>query len=199
MQPTELLAFVASVCDRLGLPYFVSGSVASAYYGEYRSTRDVDIVVALRPAKVVEFCAAFPAPEFYVSVEAARQAVLGGSQFNIIHPASGFKADIMLPEPSDYSEMRFERARRVRLDDGAERVFSAPEDVILMKLRYYQEGGSDKHLRDIASMLKVSGDQIDRAYIATWAARFDVAGVWSQVLSGIGSQLDLPFTRSPQP
>jgi hypothetical protein len=199
MQPTELLRLVSSVCEALGLPYFVSGSVASTFYGEYRSTRDVDIVVELRPSKVAEFCAAFPEPEFYVSVEAAREAVAHGSQFNIIHPSSGFKIDIMLPEDSAYSSLRFERARRVRLGEGFEPFFSAPEDIILMKMKYYKEGGSDKHLRDIASMLKVSGPQIDQAYLAGWAARLGVSGVWTQILSGIGSQLDLPFTGSPPP
>jgi hypothetical protein len=32
-------------------------------------------------------------------------------------------------------------------------------------MEYYREGGSDKHLRDITSMLKISGQDIDEAYI----------------------------------
>jgi hypothetical protein len=42
-------------------------------------------------------------------------------------------------------------------------------------------GESDKHLRDIASMLKVSGDQIDRTYIADWAAELGVSAIWTEI------------------
>ena len=41
--------------------------------------------------------------------------------------------------------------------------FAAAEDVILKKLWFYQLGESDKHLRDIAGMLKISGARIATA------------------------------------
>lgn len=56
--------------------------------------------------------------------------------------------------------------------------FAAPEDVILMKLKYYEEGGSEKHLRDIRSVLTVQGDKIDRPYITAWAKRLGVREEW---------------------
>ena len=39
-------------------------------------------------------------------------------------------------------------------------------------------GGSDKHLRDIAGILKVSRGQIDMEYIDQWAATLGVAEIW---------------------
>jgi hypothetical protein len=47
MDPAELLHLVAGVCERLGLPYLVTGSTATIYYGEPRFTNDIDIVVQL--------------------------------------------------------------------------------------------------------------------------------------------------------
>ena len=44
-----------------------------------------------------------------------------------------------------------------------------PEDVILGKLLYYQEGGSDKHLRDIAGILAISSHLIDHQRLCEWA------------------------------
>ena len=35
------------------------------------------------------------------------------------------------------------------------------EYVILRKLEYYREGGSEKHLQDIVSILEISSDQIN--------------------------------------
>ncbi len=40
--------------------------------------------------------------------------------------------------------------------------FISPEDVILQKMNAYDEGGSDKHLRDITGVLKTLGPRVDR-------------------------------------
>jgi hypothetical protein len=58
--------------------------------------------------------------------------------------------------------------------------------VVLGKLLYYHEGGSDKHLRDIAGMLQVSGEEIDRGYIARWAEQLGVMQPWRAVLERLG-------------
>jgi hypothetical protein len=61
--------------------------------------------------------------------------------------------------------------------------YASPEDVILKKMEYFREGESEKHLRDIAGVLRVQGDHLDRAYIANWATRLDLTDVWRSVLS----------------
>lgn len=61
------------------------------------------------------------------------------------------------------------------------RTVTSPKDVILKKLEYYREGKSEKHLRDIAGVLKISGDEIDRAYIETWASRLGVREIWDHI------------------
>lgn len=46
---------------------------------------------------------------------------------------------------------------------------------------YYGEGGSDKHLRDIAGMLAISGQEIDCAYISEWAGKSGIEEIWQAV------------------
>jgi hypothetical protein len=53
--------------------------------------------------------------------------------------------------------------------------------VIVRKLEFYREGGSEKHLRDIRSMLVVSGDQVDRKALADWIVRLGLKASWSQI------------------
>jgi len=60
-------------------------------------------------------------------------------------------------------------------------VAARPEDVILGKMWYYAEGGSDKHLRDITGMLRISGDQIDRDDIRNWADKLGLADIWQSI------------------
>jgi hypothetical protein len=55
--------------ERLGVPYFVTGSTAGILYGEPRLTHDVDIVVALEARDVHAFVEAFPIEEFYCPPE----------------------------------------------------------------------------------------------------------------------------------
>lgn len=42
------------------------------------------------------------------------------------------------------------------------------------------EGGSEKHLRDIAGMLKLRGQELDMAYLAQWSAKLGVEREWAQ-------------------
>lgn len=182
MDPSELLRRVTEVLEGLGLPYFVTGSTATIYYGEPRFTNDIDVVVQLPPERIAELCAAFPETDFYLSEEAVRRAVGRHGQFNLIHPASGLKVDVMVPAPTAFNRSRFERRARLRIGPDREAAFASPEDVILKKLEYFLAGGSDKHLRDITGVLRISGDRIDRAYIGEWAARLGLTEVWEQVL-----------------
>jgi hypothetical protein len=51
--------------------------------------------------------------------------------------------------------------------------------VILKKLEYYREGGSQKHLRDIAGVLRTT-EGLDRAYIERWADQLGVRAEWQE-------------------
>lgn len=58
---------------------------------------------------------------------------------------------------------------------------SSAEDVILHKLVFFKQGSSDKHLRDIAGMLRVSGPEIDHLYIDHWALLLGVRDEWLMI------------------
>ncbi|HVT58346.1 MAG TPA: hypothetical protein VHR45_08090 [Thermoanaerobaculia bacterium] len=170
----------------MDLPYLITGSLATVFYGEPRFTNDIDIVVDLPDAQIEELCAAFPSPEFYLSAEAARRAVAQKSQFNVIHPVSGLKLDFIVPADTVFNRSRLARARSIHPAPDYVASFASPEDVILMKLDFHQRGGSDKHLRDIAGVLRVSGEQLDRGYLDSWARRLELEETWQALLRRVG-------------
>jgi hypothetical protein len=186
MDSSELLRYATGRLERLGLRYFVTGSSATIFYGEPRFTNDIDIVLDLPPERIAELCAAFPADEFYVSEEAARQAVARHGQFNVIHPASGLKLDLMIPSETPFNRSRFARVRRLHPAPDYDVTFASVEDVILKKLEYCREGGSDKHLRDITGVLKVSGRDVDLGYIEDWVRTLGLEEIWQQVVQRTG-------------
>lgn len=60
-------------------------------------------------------------------------------------------------------------------------MLAPPEYVIVRKLEYFREGGSDKHLRDIRGMLNVSGQQINQADLKEWIQLRGVETEWRKV------------------
>ena len=186
MGPYELLQRIVETLDRLDISYLVTGSVAAMIYGEPRLTNDIDIVAAIEERHVAGLLAAFPPEEFYISEELIREAIRRRLQFNIIHPSSGLKVDIIVRKDTPFDQSRFSRIRRIRPAESYIASFAAPEDIIIMKMRYYLEGGSEKHLRDIAGILKVSRDEVDVTYIADWSCRLGLTDVWEMILKRIG-------------
>jgi predicted nucleotidyltransferase len=179
----ELLKFTIRALERLKIPYAIVGSFASGVWGESRFTQDIDILVELKPNDVPLLCAAFPETEFYVSQAAANEAVVRHGQFNVINPASGNKIDFMIASNSSWVRAQLERRKRISFFPDQDGSVAAAEDIILGKLVYYHEGGSDKHLRDITGILKFSGDYIDRDYVSRFAGQLGVADIWQGVLS----------------
>ena len=188
MDQAELLRRVIGLLEDLGLTYMVVGSVASAAYGEPRLTRDIDIVISLPPERVGALCRAFSSPEYYLSGDAAAEAVGRGGQFNVIHPASGNKIDFIMARNDAYGRMQLRRRQRVRVLPDLAGYTAGPEDIILGKLGSYSEGGSEKHLRDVAGMMKVSGGLVDTAYVARWAEHLGLCQIWQAILDRLGDE-----------
>ena len=109
-------------------------------------------------------------------------AIARRSQFNLIHPESGHKVDFMIEGAGAWERGQLARRRKVQVAGGFNAYVGSPEDIILSKMRYYQEGGSEKHLRDITGILKISGEQVDRQYVAQWAGQLGVDDVWQAIL-----------------
>ena len=150
----DLIFLFTRPLEDAGLEYFVTGSVAAIAYGEPRMTRDLDLVLELPWRRVDVLTAAFPPDKFYcppeeVMVEEARRDSRG--HINLIHHATGFKADLYLRGQDPLHAWAMARRRRLSLPEG--RLWVAPpEYVIVRKLEFYREGRSEKHLRDIRAM-----------------------------------------------
>ena len=187
MEQTDLLRHTLDTLERLAIPYMLVGSFASTAYGEPRFTQDIDIVVDLPAAQVPDFCAAFPAPEFFVSEQAVREAVEKQFQFNVLHPSSGNKIDFLLPRADEWGRVQMERRQKVQLLPDRAGIAARPEDVILGKMWYYAEGGSEKHLRDITGILRISGADVDQEYVRQWAEKLGHAEIWQAILQKLAS------------
>lgn len=175
MNEKELAKKVITEFETLEIPYFITGSMASMALSEPRYTNDIDIVADISHDKIMSLLTAFPSPEFYVAESAVREAVAQRFQFNIIHPESGLKVDVMIPADDDYDRLRMSRKVQLHVGKDVTGWFSSAEDVILKKLVFFQLGGSEKHLRDISGVLLVQGKKIDQDFLDHWAEKLGVS------------------------
>ena len=76
LEPIKVTLQVTAVFERLAVPYFIGGSLASTLYGTVRSTQDSDIVAALSAEKVPAFVSALK-DDFYVDDQMVADAVAG--------------------------------------------------------------------------------------------------------------------------
>jgi len=163
MREPNLFQIFTSRMNRLGMRYIVTGAVASIVYGEPRLTHDIDLVLELSAENAEKISKGFPPEEFYCPpVENIKQEAMRPlrGHFNIIHHETGFKADVYIAGQDELHYWALQNRRKLEME--AETVWLAPpEYVILRKLEYYREGKSEKHLRDIASMIEISSDRID--------------------------------------
>jgi len=109
---------------------------------------------------------------------------------NAIHGASGYKAEMfLLREDDELRKTSFQR--RVKVDFGSEigEVFiHSPEDLIIYKMLYYSLSQQTKHIRDIGSIIKTRGDELDYDYIQKWALEKQLINIWQEILSELHRQ-----------
>lgn len=178
--------------DRLGIAYYIGGSVASSIYGEPRSTLDVDLGVDL-PESVVHELAAKWDSEFYVSEPAMWTAAQSGRSFNLIHYASAMKIDIFVIKGDSFNASVLQRrvSRAVVIGDETLSIWLAtPEDVVLHKLLWFRKGNetSERQWRDIAGILKQQQNRLDLGYLTEWINRLRVQDLWKRMQDELATE-----------
>lgn len=188
MPEPELTLLFTRALHALGVRYMVSGSVAVGMYGAPRLTNDIEIVVVLDRARIARLPEIFPETEFYcppieaIEGEAARAE---HGHFNIIHHETGFKADFYPVDNDPLHAWALARTRRFEVA-GEPFIVAPPEYVIVRKLEFYREGGSEKHLRDIRSMIDLSATAIDRAELLALLRERGLQGAWEMAQKAAG-------------
>jgi hypothetical protein len=173
MTQEEFLAEMARRLEAAGVPYMVAGSHASSYHGRPRATQDVDLVIDPSPQQLDEFLKLLGEP-YYVSPEAAREALRRRSMFNVIHFAEGWKADLIIRKDRPFSAEEFRRRQAGNLH-GHSLPLASAEDVILTKLEWNRISPSERQVRDALNVAVAQWPRLDRDYLRTWAADLGVA------------------------
>jgi hypothetical protein len=187
----EVMQRVGAALDKAGVPYMLTGSFASVFYGSPRSTQDIDIVIAATPAELQALVTSLPTGEYYIELGAALEAQQRESLFNVIDLKTGWKIDMIICKSRAFSQEEFSRRRLILREESPIWIASA-EDIILSKLEWAKLGSSQRQIEDAAAILKIRGASLDRAYLDRWIRDLGVLREWSvaQCIAGISASGD---------
>ena len=174
--PRHLLVEVSKILKKLNIPYLITGGMAVFVWGRPRFTADIDIVVELEKNNLSILVAELKklSRASYVDEDDALEALKANSEFNFVDGASGIKVDFFILNKKDEFAVSKISRRIAKKILNEEVYFSSPEDLILNKLLWHKESGSEKQLEDVKSILKISGEILDRNYLETWAKKLDL-------------------------
>lgn len=178
--PLDVLKEVVGILQKTNIDYFLVGSLAAMYYGKPRFTNDIDLVVEIKSNQVQNFEKAFSPIEYYIPpIEILQDEIVRSGSFNLIHQQSGIKIDIVLRKKTPFSESEFRRKKEIEIIPELKVFVATAEDVIIKKLDYYREGGSEKHLNDIREMM--ASTSVDMSYLTTWIDQLGLKNDWEKI------------------
>jgi hypothetical protein len=186
----EALSLLVQTLDKLGIVYYIGGSVSSAIHGTPRRTQDVDIIVAMQLNQVHPFVQALQS-DYYLDEQALKDAIRHDLPYNVIHLDTMMKVDLIPLKKRAFTQEEARRAQPQVLEAGTQplRVASA-EDAVLTKLEWFDMGGrsSGRQWNDILGILRRQGAAIDLPYLRRWADVLGVRDLLEQVLVDAGFQ-----------
>ena len=183
------IAPVVATFHRLGVRYFVGGSVASSFHGAIRSTMDVDVVSEL-PFRLAEAFATSFSTDYYLSEEAIRYAIQRKSCFNLIHLPTASKVDGFVSRGRPFDERSMERAvvHAIGSGQGVAVPIATAEDSIVSKLEWFRltDETSERQWDDVRRLVELLGDSLDADYMREMADSIGVRDLVDTLLSGPG-------------
>ena len=185
MSTHDLLARLSAALGEAGIPYMFTGSFASSFHGTPRASNDFDLVIAPTPEQLRVLKDTLPQADYYFDVEDALHELKRRGHFNIIDLASGWKVDFIIRKQREFSVSEFDRRFPIEFD-GLSIFMASAEDVVLAKLEWAKKSSSERQIEDVAGILRIQANELDRTYMERWIEELQIEPQWRQALKVAG-------------
>lgn len=184
---------VIDIFEKLSIPYYIGGSIASSIYGIARATIDVDIVANLDIHHIPALKQHLE-NDYYIDGDMIKEAIRNKSSFNLIHLETVIKIDVFVYKDDPFQRNVIQRRLEDTLEEdntGRTFYFSSPEDIIINKLMWYKTGGevSDRQWLDVMGVIKVQGESLDKSYLKNWSQRLQIVELLNKAFDESGIKL----------
>ena len=172
----DLVVAVVGSLETAGIPYAITGSIASGIHGEPIPSQDVDIVVRMTYSQATKLHEVLP-QRFYRSLERLQETARSGGVANLVDTDTGLKVDLSSVKQDAFFDAVMLRARPTSYGASApDFVTVTPEDVVLMKLVRRKDSRSDKQWKDALGIAKIKGARMDWKYLFEQAELLGIEG-----------------------
>ena len=185
MSVSEVFHRITSALGEAGIAYMLAGSFASAYYGAPRTTQDIDLVIASTAEQLRTFVQLLAKDAYYVDIDTALEARKRESLFNVVDMATGWKIDLIIRKSRPFSEEEFHRRQLINLQ-GRPLFVASAEDVVISKLEWAKLAQSQRHIEDVAGILRMRWDSLDRPYLEKWIMELKIEAEWNDARRAAG-------------
>ena len=170
----------AGVMDAVGVPFAVTGGMATMTYAEPRFTQDADVVIEPDAARrnVASLITALEDADYFLNPETVRDAVARGRQFQLLDNADVLKIDVY---PHEVVEGEVSRAVPKEVFEGHTVPVIALPDVVAAKLEWISKG-SHKSRRDVRVLFDGATED-ERGVIRVRAATIRREALLDEVLA----------------
>lgn len=117
-------------------------------------------------------------PASYLDLEQIETALARKGEFNFIEPETGLKIDFWLAENEPFEEECFHNRKMKNI--GYKVAFISPEDLIISKLLWYKETGSNRHLEDAKTVLEIS--KVNKKILKNWAHKLELISEFENLI-----------------
>ncbi len=193
--PDILIALkrVIHIFEKLSIPYYIGGSIASSIFGMARATMDVDIVADI-DSHHIPLLKKYLENDYYIDEAMIKEAIRKKSSFNLIHLETVLKIDVFIYKDEPYQRNVFQRKLKDTLEEDSGDTafyFSSPEDTIINKLIWYKLGGevSERQWLDVIGVIKVQGNSLDKSYLKDWSQKIQILGLLEKAFNESGIEL----------
>jgi hypothetical protein len=163
--------------DQLGIDYMLTGSMAMVRYAMMRLTNDIDIVIEVSTRDTSRIISKFE-PDYYIPHVRIADAIQRKFMFNLLHQATLVKIDCVVRKDDAFQKEAFSHREKVRFYDFDVWIISR-DDLILSKLNWAKNTGSEMQMRDVANILR---NGYDEKYVEVWAERLEVSALLNKCL-----------------
>lgn len=188
MDGNEALLRVIDTLDERDVPYMIVGSYSSNAYGIDRSTADADLVIDLGDQSLGSTLSPLTSV-----IKLDPQMSFEGATMTRRYVADvvgvPFRIEFFLVGDDPFDQVRFRRRRLGKLL-GREVWLPTPEDVVLVKLRWYAALRRHKDRDDATDVMAVQGRRLDWGYVEDWADRLAIRPILDEIRAKLPADLE---------
>jgi hypothetical protein len=181
--PAQVAGAIALALEVAGCDYALGGAIALGFWAEPRGTLDVDVTVFLPAKQPIKCVRLLQTIGCNFKADEAIQSLAEHGYCQVTF--DDLRIDVFLPTIPFYEQAR-NRRKEVLLGNQAVLVWDA-ETLCVFKMMFFRR----KDLADVEQILRVGGDQLDRAWVldqltAIYGERDPRISQWQELVRDVG-------------